>query len=75
MFMLPVAPVTNRVRVNRPVNNLSINHPPGWDCWRTYPWSPYNAWRNRYWNPYWCYPGWYFPTWVNPFIDVFTDPF
>lgn len=27
------------------------NHMPGWDWWRTYPWSPYNAWRNPYWYP------------------------
>jgi uncharacterized protein (TIGR03000 family) len=25
-------------------------HPPGWDWWRTYPWSPYNYGRNPY-NP------------------------
>jgi uncharacterized protein (TIGR03000 family) len=24
---------------------------PGWDWWRTYPWSAYNAWRNPYWFP------------------------
>ena len=24
---------------------------PGWDWWRTYPWSPYNAWKNPYWYP------------------------
>jgi uncharacterized protein (TIGR03000 family) len=26
------------------------NHMPGWDWWRTYPWSPYNYGRNPY-NP------------------------
>jgi hypothetical protein len=34
--------------------------PIGWDWWRTYPWSPYNAWRNPYWyppyNPNYPYP-------------------
>ena len=38
----------------RPPADLT-NHngrmPPGWDWWRTYPWSPYNAWRNPYWYP------------------------
>jgi uncharacterized protein (TIGR03000 family) len=27
------------------------NRMPGWDWWRIYPWSPYNAWRNPYWYP------------------------
>jgi hypothetical protein len=25
--------------------------PIGGDWWRTYPWSPYNAWKNPYWYP------------------------
>ena len=25
--------------------------PIGWDWWRIYPWSPYNAWKNPYWYP------------------------
>jgi hypothetical protein len=33
---------------------------PGSDWWRTYPWSPYNAWKNPYWyppyNPNYPYP-------------------
>jgi len=33
----------------RPV--YTPNRMPGWDWWRTYPWSPYNAWRNPYWYP------------------------
>jgi hypothetical protein len=45
----PIDP-TNRVR---PM-------PPGWDWWRTYPYSSYNAWRNSYWyppyNPYYPFP-------------------
>lgn len=36
----------------RPVVNPVNNRMPGWDWWRTYPWSPYNAYR----NPYWYYP-------------------
>jgi hypothetical protein len=24
---------------------------PGSDWWKTYPWSPYNAWKNPYWYP------------------------
>jgi hypothetical protein len=39
---------------------IDPRHPPGWDWWRTYPWSPYNAWRNPYWYPpynnYYPYP-------------------
>ena len=36
---------------------------PGWDWWRTYPYSSYNAWRNPYWyypyTPYVVYPYYY----------------
>jgi hypothetical protein len=46
----------------RPVNTVPERRPaadpahrngrlPGSDWWRTYPWSPYNAWRNPYWYP------------------------
>ena len=59
----PVAP--NRTRVQPaygPANTLPQRRPapdpsnrgdrmPGWDWWRTYPWSPYNAWKNPYWYP------------------------
>src|SRR5215831_156814 len=41
----------------RPGNNMKV-YPPdrktgpiGGDWWRTYPWSPYNAWKNPYWYP------------------------
>ena len=27
------------------------SRPIGWDWWRTYPYSNYNAWRNPYWYP------------------------
>jgi hypothetical protein len=35
----PIYPPNNETRM------------PGWDWWRTYPWSPYNAWQNPYWYP------------------------
>ena len=46
----------------RPANTLPGRRPPtyppnhetrmpGSDWWRTYPWSPYNAWKNPYWYP------------------------
>ncbi len=28
------------------------SRPIGWDWWRTYPYSPYNTWRNAYYLPY-----------------------
>jgi hypothetical protein len=39
--------------LTRPTVNLQFNptRPIGGDWWRTYPWSPYNAWRNPYWYP------------------------
>jgi uncharacterized protein (TIGR03000 family) len=37
-------------------------HPPGWDWWRTYPWSPYNYGRNPY-NPIVVPP----PYYVTPY--------
>jgi hypothetical protein len=27
------------------------SRPIGWDWWRTYPYSQYNAWQNPYWYP------------------------
>jgi hypothetical protein len=55
----PVVP--NRpyvVPTTRPVNRPAVypqyngaNRPIGWDWWRTYPYSQYNAWRNPYWYP------------------------
>ncbi len=41
-------------------------HMPGWDWWRTYPWSPYNYGRNPY-NPI-VVP---YPYYVNP-LPVYT---
>jgi hypothetical protein len=49
--------------------------PIGWDWWRTYPWSPYNAWKNPYWyppyNPNYPYPPnqVYPPYYPNPVIQ------
>jgi uncharacterized protein (TIGR03000 family) len=42
----------NQARWNRPYNP---NHMPGWDWWRTYPYSPYN-----YYNPYNYYSPYYY---------------
>jgi len=38
---------------NQPAIDRSTigKQPIGSDWWRTYPWSPYNAWQNRYWYP------------------------
>ena len=59
----PVAPYRTRVQpAYGPANALPERRPapdpsnrggrmPGWDWWRTYPWSPYNAWKNPYWYP------------------------
>lgn len=60
----PVRPMPRPpVVVNRPAlpNPAPNNRMPGWDWWRTYPYSPYNAWR----NPYWYYP--YTPYVVPPY--------
>jgi uncharacterized protein (TIGR03000 family) len=38
-------------------------HPPGWDWWRTYPWSPYNYGRNPY-NPI-----------IMPYVYPYPDPY
>jgi uncharacterized protein (TIGR03000 family) len=46
------------------------NRMPGWDWWRTYPWSPYNYGRNPY-NPAW-YP--YPPTYTYPVYPPYPPP-
>ena len=50
---LPQRPPTVDLTIHR-------NRMPGSDWWRIYPWSPYNAWNNRYWyppyNPNYPYP-------------------
>jgi uncharacterized protein (TIGR03000 family) len=48
-FIRRALPVYRPAYPIRPVYNPS--HMPGWDWWRIYPWSPYNAWRNPYWYP------------------------
>jgi hypothetical protein len=51
---VPSAPVRpNPLPLDRPtVSPPSIGtRPLGEDWWRTYPWSPYNAWKNPYWYP------------------------
>src|SRR5262249_8108521 len=39
--------------LTRPTVHPQYNgtRPIGWDWWRIYPWSPYNAWKNSYWYP------------------------
>lgn len=64
----------NRINPNRiNPNRINPNHPPGWDWWRIYPWSPYNAWRNPYWYPPY---NWYYPTWYYPYsiVDSYAYP-
>jgi len=47
---------------------------PGWDWWRTYPWSPYNYGRNPY-NPAWYPPGYYYPPVYPPSAaPIYTGP-
>jgi len=43
----------NLYPVSRPSVNPQYNgtRPIGGDWWRTYPWSPYNAYQNPYWYP------------------------
>jgi len=45
-------------------------HPPGWDWWRTYPWSPYNYGRNPY-NPIILPPAYPYP---EPYPVYVTPP-
>jgi len=48
---------------------MTPGHMPGWDWWRTYPWSPYNYGRNPY-NPIILpYPGY-----VYPYSPLPADP-
>ena len=61
----------------RPPNyqpNFPPNRMPGWDWWRTYPWSPYNYGRNPY-NPAWYPPGYFYPPVYAPSAGpVYTGP-
>jgi hypothetical protein len=48
----PVTPYRPAVvTASVPGVTLPVTRQPGWDWYRTYPWSPYNAWRNPYWYP------------------------
>jgi hypothetical protein len=49
----PQPALSNALRPSQPKVNPQYNgaRPIGGDWWRTYPWSPYNAWRNPYWYP------------------------
>ena len=78
-----VAP-TYTPTVNRPVNqpfvypnyNGGSSRPIGWDWWRTYPYSSYNAWRNPYWYPPYNnnYP--FVPDQANPYYPyVVPQPY
>ena len=70
----------------RPVRPVVPGRLPGWDWWRTYPWSPYNYGRNPY-NPiilpypypYYPYYGGYSPAYqggptATPYGHVQTQP-
>jgi len=70
---MPQPPVVNRPGLPNPIPNP---RPPGWDWWRTYPWSNYNAWRNRYWYyPYTPYvvPPYYYPA-AAPSVNNYYYP-
>jgi hypothetical protein len=57
---LPARPATPAISTVRPPLPHPNNHMPGWDWWRTYPWSPYNIYNPN--NPY----SPYYHNWVNP---------
>jgi uncharacterized protein (TIGR03000 family) len=46
------------------------NHMPGWDWWRTYPYSPYNYGRNPY-NPIFPYPVPPGPFYLTPTVSAY----
>jgi uncharacterized protein (TIGR03000 family) len=52
-------------------NYVNSGHMPGWDWWRTYPWSSYNAWRNPYWYPPYNYSYPYAPYEAYPSSYVY----
>jgi hypothetical protein len=53
-----------------PQYNGGSNRPIGWDWWRTYPYSNYNAWRNSYWYPPYNYNYPYAPYEAYPYYPV-----
>jgi hypothetical protein len=68
-------PVYRPAPVYRP--GIDPAHLPGWDWWRTYPWSPYNYGRNPY-NPAWVpYPVYYtqpYPVYVPSGPTMYAGP-
>jgi hypothetical protein len=50
-----------------PQYNGGSSRPIGWDWWRTYPYSSYNAWRNSYWYPPYNYNYPYAPYEAYPY--------
>jgi uncharacterized protein (TIGR03000 family) len=66
-------PVVRPGPIYRP--GFNPNRMPGWDWWRTYPWSPYNYGRNPY-NPAWYpYPAYYtqpYPVYIPSGPTMYT---
>jgi uncharacterized protein (TIGR03000 family) len=52
-----------------PITPVTPSHMPGWDWWRTYPWSPYNYGRNPY-NPI-ILP---YQEYVYPYYPLYAPP-
>jgi hypothetical protein len=46
------------------------SRPIGWDWWRTYPYSNYNAYRNLYWYPPYNYNYPYAPASAYPYYPI-----
>jgi hypothetical protein len=57
-----------------PQYNGGSNRPIGWDWWRTYPYSQYNAWRNSYWYPPYNYNFPYAPYEAYPYYPSVPQP-
>lgn len=51
--------------------SMPPGHMPGWDWWRTYPWSPYNYGRNPY-NP--IIPPYPMPAYPYPPVPPYVPP-
>jgi uncharacterized protein (TIGR03000 family) len=71
LLALPAPAVAQRRIIYRPTYRpIYPGHMPGWDWWRTYPWSPYNYGRNPY-NPAFV-P---YPYYVSPYgYPVYAPP-
>jgi uncharacterized protein (TIGR03000 family) len=68
--LLLAGPCAAQYRRYRPPAGRPI-HPPGWDWWRIYPWSPYNYGRNPY-NPAWVPYGYPSP---YPYTNYYPPPY